>query len=104
MIVAGMAGVAFGQSQPELTAKAEAEFEKADGELNALYKKKLGEEDEEGRKKLIASERAWVAYRDAEASYEADAKRGGSMEPMIYNEACARLTRERMKELSRETE
>ena len=95
---------AYSQSQPELTAQAQADFEKADARLNALYKKTLAGLDAEGKKKLIASERAWLAYRDAEANYEADSERGGSMAPMIYNQACLELTEARIKELSKASE
>ena len=83
---------AFAQSQPELTAQSQADFDKADARLNKLYKETLAGLDAEGKKKLIASERAWLAYRDAEATFEADSKRGGSMAPMIYNQTCLELT------------
>jgi uncharacterized protein YecT (DUF1311 family) len=89
------------QSQQEMNQTAEADFEKADAKLNSVYKKLLAKQDEEGRKKLIAAERAWVAYRDAEADFEADAAaRGGSMEPMIYSGTAKRLTDARIKELA----
>ena len=83
---------AYPQSQPEMTAQSQADFDKADAQLNKLYKETLAGLDAVGKKKLIAAERAWLAYRDAEAEYEADSERGGSMAPMIYNQACLELT------------
>ncbi len=83
--------------------KSLADFNKADATLNATYKKLLGKVDAEGKKKLVASERAWVAYRDAEATFEADqAARGGTMAPLVYNETCVQLTEARIKELKDE--
>jgi uncharacterized protein YecT (DUF1311 family) len=91
---------AFAQNQQEMNQTAESDFEKADARLNAAYKKVLAKEDEDGKKKLIAAEKAWVAYRDAEADYEADSQaRGGSMEPMIYSGTEATLTEDRIKQL-----
>jgi len=89
------------QSQPEMNQASQAGFEKADAKLNATYKKLLSKLDSEGKKKLIAAERAWVAYRDAQAAFEADAQaRGGSMAPLIYNQTCLELTEARIKELA----
>jgi len=103
MAFAGAAMVcnpAHSQSQSEMNQSAEADFEKADAKLNVTYKKLLATLDADGKKKLIAAERAWVAYRDAEADLEADAAaRGGSMAPMIYSGTCTRLTEARIKEL-----
>jgi uncharacterized protein YecT (DUF1311 family) len=107
LVIASLAlGVAcnplHAQSQDELNRTSQAEYDKADARLNTTYKKLLAKLDDEGRKKLIAAERAWVAYRDAQADFEADAAaRGGSMEPMEYNEACLALTEARIKELTK---
>jgi uncharacterized protein YecT (DUF1311 family) len=93
---------AHSQSQPEMNATSWAEYQKADARLNATYKKLLAKLDDEGRKKLIAAERAWVAYRDAQADFDADASaRGGSMEPLEYNESCLELTEARIKDLTK---
>jgi uncharacterized protein YecT (DUF1311 family) len=90
---------AYSQSQPEMNEKFQADFEKADARLNAVYKKTLATLDAEGKKKLVAAERAWVAYRDAEAAFEADSERGGSMAPLIYSQTCLELTVARIEQL-----
>jgi uncharacterized protein YecT (DUF1311 family) len=90
---------AHSQSQPEMNETAQADFEKADAKLNAVYKKTLATLDDEGKKKLIAAERAWVAYRDAEAAFVADSERGGSIAPLIYSTTCRELTESRIQEL-----
>jgi len=102
LVVSVVSDVARAQSQPEMNATSLAEFQKADARLNVTYKKLLASLDAEGKKKLIAAERAWVAYRDAQADFDADsAARGGSMEPLEYNEACLELTEARIKELEK---
>ena len=91
------------QSQNEMNQEAEDQFEKTDAKLNVLYKKVLaGQEDDEGRKKLIAAERAWVAFRDAEAAYQADPNRGGSIYPMVYATVETNLTKQRIAMLQQE--
>jgi uncharacterized protein YecT (DUF1311 family) len=92
----------FSQSQIELTRQAAAEFEKADAQLNDIYKKALASAaavDEERKQKLIKAQRAWLLYRDAEAAYEADNLRGGTAYLMEYNGVRPTLTEERAKTL-----
>ena len=94
--------LAWAQSQSEMNETSWADFQKADARLNVTYKKLLSKLDADGKKKLIAAERAWVAYRDAHADFEADlGARGGSMAPLIYNETCVELTEARIKELNK---
>ena len=92
------------QSQFEMNETAEREAAKADKELNQVYRKVLGSLDSEGAKLLKESQRAWIAYRDAEAKFAADEARGGSMAPMIYSGTLATLTKERVKRLKQGSE
>jgi uncharacterized protein YecT (DUF1311 family) len=43
-------------------------FSKADKELNQVYQQLLAQLDEEAQKKLRVSQRAWLAYRNANSS------------------------------------
>jgi uncharacterized protein YecT (DUF1311 family) len=95
-----MTNSAVAQSQHEMNRQAETDFEKADTELNRVYKKALSDLDAEGQKKLKAAQRAWIVFRDAQAEFDADSEaRGGSMYAMIYYSGLARLTRDRIKQL-----
>ena len=88
------------QSQAEMNADAAAEFAKADKELNEVYAKVLGVLDEEAKERLKKSQRAWIAFRDAEAAFRADAEaRGGSMWPLVHEGIRGTLTKERVKML-----
>ena len=89
-----------GQSQQEMNAGAAAEFAKADKELNEVYGKVLGVLDDEAKEMLKRSQRAWVAFRNAEAAFRADAEaRGGSMWPLVHEGVRGKLTQERVKAL-----
>ena len=94
------------QSQAEMNRQAAKEFERADTELNKTYEALLRKlPDAESKEKLKQSQRAWLAFRDAEAAFAADQTRGGSMGPTIRYETMTELTQQRIKQLkSRLTE
>jgi uncharacterized protein YecT (DUF1311 family) len=48
---------------------------------------------------LLASQRAWLTYRDQQCLNESFAARGGSMAPMLHSGCMARLTKARTVEL-----
>jgi uncharacterized protein YecT (DUF1311 family) len=58
------------QTRAAMNAQARAEFEKADADLNKTYDALLAKlPDAEGKEKLKQSQRAWLAFRDAEAAF-----------------------------------
>ena len=82
------------ENQSEMNFCAEADFQKADRELTAVYAK-----FKPVPPMLRVAERAWIAYRDAECDFQGDAEAGGSMQPMIISGCMATLTEERIKTL-----
>jgi uncharacterized protein YecT (DUF1311 family) len=89
------------QNQHEMNQAAAVDSEHADVELNKVYKKVMAAEmDEEAVKLLKAAQKAWITFRDAEAKHAEDVARGGSMAPLLYYSALARLTRERTRQLA----
>jgi uncharacterized protein YecT (DUF1311 family) len=93
---------AHGQSQSEMNRQAEADFVSADAALNKAYQKLVTKLDEQSVAKLKTAQRAWIAFRDAQAALAADvAARGGSMAPMIYAGTRATLTKVRTKDLEK---
>jgi len=75
-------------------------FEQADGRLNKVYGKLLSFPlDAADQKKLRRAQRAWIAFRDAEAEYESKGAEGGSMSTLVYYSTAARLTEQRIKDL-----
>lgn len=95
-----LTSVGSAQSQQEMNAKASEGFKKADKELNEVYAKVLGVLDDGAKERLKKSQRAWVAFRDAEADFRADAEaRGGSMWPLVHEGIRGTLTKDRVKAL-----
>jgi uncharacterized protein YecT (DUF1311 family) len=88
------------QTQAAMNAQARGDFVKADAELNKTYEALLTKlPDAESKQKLKQSQRAWLAFRDAEAAFVADQAGGGSMAPTIRYETKAELTEQRIKQL-----
>jgi uncharacterized protein YecT (DUF1311 family) len=93
-------GQIHAQTQAAMNAQARAEFEKADAELNKTYEALLTKlPDDESKQKLKQSQRAWLAFRDAEAAFAADEARGGSMAPTLRYATMTELTQQRIKQL-----
>lgn len=98
--------------QNTMTRCAGIDFDKADAELNRIWpglKKDAQDADAEAFEgmggyldALLASQRAWLAYRDAECAWQGFEARGGSMEPMLVNACLAEKTTARIKELQGE--
>ncbi|MDQ4088072.1 MAG: lysozyme inhibitor LprI family protein [Pseudomonadota bacterium] len=105
------------QYQAEMNRCAGLDFERADAELNALWREVIARAREADRdinreydqaptseEVLRQAQRAWISFRDAHCTYEGHEARGGSMETMLYEGCRARLTRERIAQLRPQSE
>jgi uncharacterized protein YecT (DUF1311 family) len=100
------------QTQSAMTECESLRFKRADAALNrqwAITKAAVarqdgdyGANDKRGTDSaaLLASQRAWLAYRDAECKIEGFAMRGGTGEPMLVAGCMADLTQARTKQLT----
>ncbi len=97
-------------AQQEMNMCAYQDFEKADAELNAVWRKAKASADEMdsqqeeesmkgAAKALLAAQRGWIAYRDGACELAGWEAHGGSMEPMLVSGCLAEMTRARTKEL-----
>ncbi len=86
--------------QMDLNACAYQSYQAADKDLNLVYGKLAAQNDAAGKALLKKAENAWIAYRDSECAFEADAFRGGSMAPMIEGGCLAVVTKARTATLS----
>ena len=94
-------------AQSEMTQCATLDYEKADKELNQIWPKlksdAQGSDEGTGKSEyldaLLASQRTWIAFRDAECTWQGFEMHGGSGEPMLYYGCLARLTQQRIKQL-----
>jgi len=110
---------AHAMTQLDMNMCAAAEFEHADAELNRLWGKLIADARADDRSPdsgrtaadqrseetiLRTGQRAWVQFRDSQCEFEGLSERGGSMEPMIVSQCKARVTEERIKQLSSDEE
>jgi len=90
----------YAQTQAEMNATARKDFERVNAELNKIYQSLLAKlADTEAKNKLRESQRAWIAFRDAEAAFAADQFRGGSAAPVLRWTSKTETTEQRIKQL-----
>ncbi len=76
-------------------------YKKADSELNAIYKQ-INERLKDRpatAKLLVAAQKAWIAFRDAECNFSTSASAEGSIYPMTQAICLEGLTTRRIDEL-----
>ena len=89
------------QTQFGLDRCADAAFERADRALNDAYKEILRRlaGDEHARQLLVATQKGWIAFRDAECRFAVSSTENGSIYPMEYSLCLEDETRKRTKDL-----
>lgn len=105
------------QAQQEMNYCSEVDFEAADKQLNAVYKKAMASQVELDKqsaeidpsyvgavKALKKAQRAWIDYRDGHCDGMGYQAVGGSMQPMLISGCKTGLTNNRIKELKELTE
>jgi uncharacterized protein YecT (DUF1311 family) len=95
------ADCASATTQAAMNTCAAADFARADAALNATYAEVMARlaRDEQGRARLVAAERAWLTFRDAQCAFETSRAEGGSIHPMLVAICRAGLTVAREKSL-----
>lgn len=95
-------------TQAEMNDCAASEAKRANDALNEAYKKLLSKvkESKIATQKLVAAEKAWIVFRDAELAAEWPVAEGenpsllyGSVHPLCYYNELATMTWERVKTL-----
>lgn len=87
-------------TQMELNSCADRSFRAADAELNRTYRALEQRVTTPGAAKLKAAQRAWIAYRDAQCTFESAGTEGGSIHPMIVSGCLETLTRAQTERLA----
>ena len=90
-------------NQMQMNECAETAFKNADDELNSVYGDVVRrlKADEVAKKLLVATQKAWLRFRDAECAFISSASSGGSIYPMIVANCRASITQERVNGLKR---
>jgi uncharacterized protein YecT (DUF1311 family) len=88
-------------SQREMNNCANEAYEKSDTELNALYKQVTSrlKGDAKQASLLVAAQRAWIAFRDAECAFVSSPTTGGSVNSMVQANCRDRVTSARVNDL-----
>lgn len=102
-------GMACAQSDPCADAATQADinecvgkaYKKADADLNAAYKEAAArvKGDDGQHKKLVAAQREWIKFRDAECDFVTADAGGGSAYSMALSACLTTLTQDRTKQL-----
>ena len=96
------------KAQPDLNDCAYRDYEAADADLNAEYRKALAkaralDDEYEGPPAAVdalkSAQRAWIGYRDGQCVLAGFQARGGQAEAMLVSGCLAELTRNRTQEL-----
>lgn len=87
------------RAQMEMNLCEQANFAKADAELNRVYGRLAANAGPAEKKLLRDAERAWIAYRDNECEFETSGSVGGSIHPMEVAQCLTALTNRRIREL-----
>ncbi|MEO8436708.1 MAG: lysozyme inhibitor LprI family protein, partial [Pyrinomonadaceae bacterium] len=89
-------------SQSEMNVCSRRDYEKADAEMNKVYKQlmlELAGYGSDPRPKFQEAQSLWIKYREANCDSDASLYEGGSIRPTIYYSCLASVTRERTKML-----
>lgn len=87
------------QTQVELNLCAHMRFQKADQELNALYKQLMSLLPADQKPLVVQAQRQWLSYRDAHCATYEKLYAGGSMLPMVVSACKEETTLNRVNEL-----
>lgn len=77
-------------------------FQRAEQALDSVYAELMKKVDKRGQAKLRAAQSAWLQFRQAEADFQADMVRGGTLAPLIKITVMADLTESRVEQLRKE--
>lgn len=75
------------------------DFARADGEMNAAYRKLKGTLSARQQSLLITAQRAWLTFRDAETTLLSSGSEGGTMYTLLLLDNKTKLTRQRTRQL-----
>ncbi len=89
-------------TQNEMNACVARDAQKVDDKLNATFKQLQAKIQANHRPKLIAAEKAWLAYRDAQCAFNTLGTEGGSIQPMVQALCLKDLTSQQVKVLEQQ--
>lgn len=78
-----------------------AGLQRADRVLNRTYAEVMAKlrDDKKGQMQLRTAQRAWIAFRDSECSFQTNRSEGGTIHSMVFAMCATALTSQRTAEL-----
>ena len=88
-------------NQTEMNVCASESLKKSGAEMNKVYKGIEGrlKDDADTTKLLVATQRAWIAFRDAECNFQTSNVRTGTVYPFVNSSCHEGLTQSRTEDL-----
>lgn len=88
------------ETQTDMNICSAKSFEEADKKLNEVYNKGLAIlETKVAQEPFRETQRAWLAYRDANCKYASSIYEGGTLAPLTHADCMQRLTEQRIEEI-----
>ena len=87
------------QTQLEMNQDAQAEYVKADAELNRTYKQLVVLLDKKEKQLLVKAQKNWILFRDTHCRFEISTYEGGSIQPLIWSNCLTECTNVRIADL-----
>jgi uncharacterized protein YecT (DUF1311 family) len=87
-------------TQTEISQCAYWNHQRVEAELTVVYKQAVSTFSGEEKKLFVASQRAWVTYKESSCKFDGYGTRGGSMNGMVISMCYERLARERIRFIS----
>ncbi|MBU3824199.1 MAG: DUF1311 domain-containing protein [Candidatus Oceanisphaera merdipullorum] len=95
------AAVTTTKTQTELDQHTAVSQQKAELALDKAYLQLMTSLEAEQHAPLEKAQQAWLTFRDAQAEFRSTTFAGGSIQPLVYNEALTELTQQRTQQLDR---
>ncbi|OIS90806.1 lysozyme inhibitor LprI family protein [Brucella cytisi] len=88
-------------NQTDMNICAAESLKKSDAEMNKVYKEIEGrlKNDADTTKLLVATQKAWIAFRDAECDFQSSTVKGGTAYPFVNSSCHDDMTQSRTKDL-----
>ncbi|NKK67731.1 lysozyme inhibitor LprI family protein [Rhizobium leguminosarum] len=88
-------------NQSDMNICAAESLKKSDAEMNKVYKEIEGrlKDDADTTKLLVATQKAWIAFRDAECNFQSSTVQGGTAYPFVNSSCHDGLTQSRTEAL-----
>lgn len=87
---------ADGLSQSDLNQASSQAYSSADFMLNKAYQQLMGALEGKEKDSLKSAQKAWLTFRDLNTKFIADQYAGGSIAPMMKNQALTEMTNYRI--------